>query len=71
MKDFSIDKLATIESTEKGVELPASEVLVEFQKAAIHALTALKALVKNPFLKLIIGIVINAIESAVELIQEK
>lgn len=59
--DFSINEDAMV--TQGTEQLPAKEVLCAFLPAALSALAAAKELIRNPFLKLVIGIVTNALEA--------
>ena len=59
--DYSVNYEATVKVD--GVATPATDILCQFLPAALLALEAAKALSKNFFVKMVIGIAYNALET--------
>jgi uncharacterized Rossmann fold enzyme len=63
MENISLDESATINVA--GTETSAKDILCQNKEVVFTALEAVKALVKNPILKLVVGTVVTLIENIV------
>jgi len=64
LDNISLDTEAVVTNS-AGVEVSAQSVICENKFVIIAGLDALKAMIKNPIVKLIVGTLISVVESVV------